>query len=407
MTLPRFSSREQVFQFLDGYTEELKRDLDQRRVGKGRGLVKSYLIETSGVARSETADVKDALGGTEWTALPIGRGEIYQIKDKRGNESFIERLSSRHLAIHTAQTSKIADAAVQRSVLSTSSLDFAWFSGGFFQTIWRSLIEPQMPDRFIAMKFEHFQRFDVNSWSGSLDDDDDGESLPRNRSSVSAISDLSRTISSILPNLQATYAPFFAIKMLHMPAEVSKGGLDLWSWGKVTYRSESFLEGRGRMMAIAEAYESTVNFIEDNLWLSSERTTLGDKSESVRIVGAPVTISFRTPLSAAVFEKLIQVTFIDGKGPLRLAGKPIAVSNERVHVYGIDLHLWQRIYLEITPKSIVAVLPRGTCGNTVHRLVANIQRYVSADIGVYVADVPYHRIVQDALYDRLPARLEG
>jgi hypothetical protein len=84
-----------------------------------------------------------------------------------------------------------------------------------------------------------------------------------------------------------------------------------------------------------------------------------------------------------------------GQGPLRLMGNPIRLSERKVHVYGVDLHLWQRIYLEMTPKHMTVVLPRGTCGNTIHRLVTNIQRYVAPTINVFIGDTRYSDLIQN------------
>ena len=41
------------------------------------------------------------------------------------------------------------------------------------------------------------------------------------------------------------------------------------------------------------------------------------------------------------------------------------------------------------PSRFIAVLPQGTCGNTIHRLVTNIQKMLEPDIEVYVGDVLY------------------
>jgi hypothetical protein len=74
----------------------------------------------------------------------------------------------------------------------------------------------------------------------------------------------------------------------------------------------------------------------------------------------------------------------------------------KVHVYGADRHLWQPINLELTDKGIVAILPQGTCGNTFHRLVTNIQRYVCPNIDAWIGSKPFQ-----SLADAMPSEKEA
>jgi hypothetical protein len=45
---------------------------------------------------------------------------------------------------------------------------------------------------------------------------------------------------------------------------------------------------------------------------------------------------------------------------------------------------WQPISLELSATRVVALLPKGTCGNTFHRLVTNVQRHVCPKIDVWL-----------------------
>lgn len=68
----------------------------------------------------------------------------------------------------------------------------------------------------------------------------------------------------------------------------------------------------------------------------------------------------------------------------------------KYHVYGMDRHLWQPIFLEMTRHQLVAVVPRGTCGNTIHRLVTNIQRFLDPAAKAFVGDKPYQDMVKES-----------
>ena len=82
------------------------------------------------------------------------------------------------------------------------------------------------------------------------------------------------------------------------------------------------------------------------------------------------------------------------RGRFRLWGNPIHVGPSHIHVYGVDRHLWQPVYLEFTRRHVVAVLPKGTCGNTVHRLVTNVQRFVDPAVKAWIGDEEYATIIQ-------------
>jgi hypothetical protein len=109
----------------------------------------------------------------------------------------------------------------------------------------------------------------------------------------------------------------------------------------------------------------------------------------------PLIINFAEELSEATFNRWMELAFRK-TNVFRLWGDPIRLGPRKVHVYGADRHLWQPINLEITAKRLVAILPRGTCGNTFHRLVTNVQRYVCPKIEVWLGAKPFEQLVRDA-----------
>ncbi|MCK4419840.1 hypothetical protein KAV79_08540, partial [Candidatus Aerophobetes bacterium] len=64
--------------------------------------------------------------------------------------------------------------------------------------------------------------------------------------------------------------------------------------------------------------------------------------------------------------------------------------------YGVDRHLWKPIFLELTDKYLTAIVPKGTCGNTIHRLICNIQRYIDPAAKAYIGDMEYKIMVDQS-----------
>ncbi|MBN1315820.1 MAG: hypothetical protein JXA42_10140 [Anaerolineales bacterium] len=400
-----FSSKEKAFDFLENYAGQRREEIDRRNLGQDQGLIKSYLIETLPCNGNVAMDVPAVLTGTNWRVTPIEQDALYRVQDNEGGFGFLEPLSSRHLVLHSTKETNRADKVVRNAVLSTSQLDFTWLAGSTFQTIWQNLIMPLMPDRLVTFKFEYLARFEETTWDGedeeqNVDEDWSTDELIERRASKSAITERSSQLAQFLPQLQDYHLPFRAIKMLRIPAADVHGGYDFWSWGKVTYRAPSFRVGRSQIRSIVRLYEKSTRQIEKKIWLQTEKTTLHNNNETMTLTGAPVTFIFKPPLSLQTFQNLIVTTFERGQGPFRLWGNPIYLGEDKVHIYGIDLHLWKRIYLEITRDQMIVVLPSGTCGNSVHRLVANIQRYLTPGVEVFVGDERYNTLIENAFIRR-------
>jgi hypothetical protein len=51
--------------------------------------------------------------------------------------------------------------------------------------------------------------------------------------------------------------------------------------------------------------------------------------------------------------------------------------------------------LEMTARRLIAMLPKGTCGNTFHRLVANVQRYLCPKTEVWLGAKPFQQLIDE------------
>jgi len=408
MALPAFRSRQELFDFLDDYARERKEEIDRWQLGKEKGLIKSYVLETAPPNGSAPADIAAILRSAGWQITPIDAGTLYQVDNVEGKPlGYLEPLSQRYLILHSIEEARWIDKTVKGDVKETASLDSMWLAGGFFSNLWQILILPQLPERYVKLKFEHLARFEgsAEEVEEEMDEDEEleegwmGQEVEERRASSLMIAERVDRIARFLPQFQDLHPPFKAIKMLRIPSTTGRGGYEFWTWGKITYRAHDFRDGRSQVISITRLYERVTQAIERTIWLQVEETKL-EESTDTTLRGAPVTLEFDSPLDLPTFKKFVTTTFERGQGPLRLWGNPIYLSDKKVHVYGVDLHLWQRIYLDLTPKRFVMILPRGTCGNTVHRLVTNIQRYLDPGVKTFIGDRPYDDLIRDALLGR-------
>ena len=134
------------------------------------------------------------------------------------------------------------------------------------------------------------------------------------------------------------------------------------------------------------AYKSVLEATEGVAWNDVQPPS--DRAFGVNFKGVPLIVRFKEELTEGTFKRWMDLAF-KKRGIFRLWGDPVWMGKTKVHVYGADRHLWQPINLEFTNKGIVAILPSGTCGNTFHRLVTNIQRFVCPKIDAWLGAKPF------------------
>lgn len=89
-----------------------------------------------------------------------------------------------------------------------------------------------------------------------------------------------------------------------------------------------------------------------------------------RPAGAPVSILFRRTVND--MDRFLEVLF-SCREPFRLWGNPVQVGEGVWDVEAVDLHVGQRINIQVEATGVTVVLPGGACGNTVARLASNLQ----------------------------------
>lgn len=408
MSTEDIRTREQVMNFLEGYALERKEELDFKHITKG--LVKSYLLETV-PSPSKEPDVESIFQNVGARLDRIDE-TLYKVWDTKQSRpfGFLEKLIPRHPVLYTTEDVTVSDPWVRRLVNSTHELDRLWISGWTFERLWQKVLEINPRRRYGRLAFEYQSIFEVDS--EEVEEDEDIEELEKEeepeekielykerRASRFTMVDRLETIQNRLPKLQEIYYPLYSISQLRFPA-AGRGGHDFYHNGKVTNRSDSFADHRAHLLYVLKIYKGATEDTEQKAWYSIEKTTLQVQGQFITLHGAPVVMKFKEPLSTETFEKWITSTFQRKRNTFRLWGNPIYIGSKKVHVYGADRHLWQSIFLEITDKHVIAILPKGTCGNTIHRLVTNIQRYVDAGVDVWIGEQNYKDLIAKAVDKR-------
>lgn len=409
------SDRFEVYRFFNGLSAELQAAAVKR---KRVPSVKSFLLEHvaargNGTPKPphvilENLDVESRRIDDNFYSLV---GDVVDSETKkitRATTGYLEQYNDRFFAYYTCEESVEAKKRVAKWV-QAPDLDFTWFSSPLLQALWDKDVSSRGDNRFGKLVFKHESIFDMPTDFAEAENEEGDEDQPQEmneeevdlttgsdedrieierRNARFEMGDRIGRIKKSLVNLQNNYDPLYALFALRIPSLTCHGGHDLYQAGQITNRTDSFEDHRNTVRYLYRLYKSILERTEEYAWHDLDK----NKAVKYGMMGAPLIVKFNEPLNQATFDRWVKKAF-QKRNRFKLWGEPIRLGPKKVHVYGADRHLWQPINLEITTDGIVAILPQGTCGNTFHRLVANIQHYVCPKIEAWVGRVKFENIV--------------
>ncbi len=388
--------RFEVYRLFDGLSEEGKDGLDRGRTRVP--LVKTFLLEhVSGRDGARTKSLQEIWDGLN--ASPVRIDETFCsvtgfVKDEDEKVSpmttgYIEQFDERFFAYYTVEDSQSARKRVRKWVTSSPDIDSTWFSSPLLKGLWDQYITKREDHRYTRLVFRHESVYDMpedaaddaenEEDSTVLDESADDHPEPERRRIRSEMGDCVSRLRKSLTGLRDSYPPLHALYSVRIPSTLQRGGHDLNQEGQITNRSNSFTDHRNHARFLWRLYKGVLEDTEDSAWGSK-----GTQAKpSVGWQGVPLIVKFGEPLSKATFDNFISKAFRKGNR-FNLWGEPQRLGPTKIHLYGADRHLWQPLNLELTDQRLVAILPRGTCGNTFHRLVANLQQWVCPKIEAWI-----------------------
>ncbi|MCF2649074.1 MULTISPECIES: hypothetical protein [Niallia] len=389
----QWKSREKVFNYLEEYSQSSKEQIDNYKMKNT--LLKSYVFETfdeslfnSKHVTRELLNVNSLFSDSKHTLEQIDE-ELFAFYESGKIIGFIEQLNMRFCTLYTTESSKYSDHLTRALVKKSTILDSLWISGKMYDNFLEEITSLHHPERFTKMKFEFNGMFEKNH----LNKD---EIIEHKVSSVSLVEEIGGIVDK-LQGVRRYFSSFHSVGSLRFPSHIGKGGHDVYQNGKFTNRSDSFSDHRMQLKQIVTIYQNMTERLEKKAWVEMEEVKSKDILINNSFKASPVTIKFSKPLSSNVFNNFIEFTFPKGREPFKIFGEVKRISEERVHVYGVDLHLWQNVVLDLSLEEFILFLPKGTCGNTIHRLVTNIQRFLDPQIDVFVGDIPYEEILNNVI----------
>ena len=388
--LPELGSRDDYVDWLEGYALPAVEELQEGR--SSRKLVKTYMLETVGAATAMPELTSVVPNRIRFDRLD---DTLYRVHD--GEHSgrvvgLLETIDDRHPVFYTTLGVDESDRWVHQVVDRNPWLDRLWLSSPILFELWQYIQRTTPSHRYVRLGFEH------EAWYEAADDttdepeaDPDDEERPsrveRRRSRVHLTERLA-VLEQKLPQLTELYDPLHSLVQVQVPSG-GRGGHLLYYDGKATNRSESFAEHRATVELVLRLYRGVTERAEERLWISTDEAGV----DGFTVKGAPVLIKFGRPLSQATFQRFVALGLQRKTSRFRIGGFVQSRGPTKVQLAAIDRHLWQPFLLEATSRHLLAVLPRGTCGNTIHRLVTNVQRLLDPDIQVWLGEERYEDAV--------------
>lgn len=398
--MPRLNSRENCVDYLEGYTEPTVEELANGKLN--RKLLKTYMLETAR-HNSDTPSIDSLF--PKHVQLHRLDDTLYRVEDAHHDNEVVgllEVLEKRHPVMYTTLDVNISNKWVRQVVDLNPWLDRLWLSSPILFELWNQVRLTTPDDRYVRLGFEHEAWYEVRKSANDSDErhiddnesvgEDSVQSIIERRKSTIRLTERLGELQAKLPQFLELYDPMHSLVHLQIPSG-SRGGHALYHDGHATNRSDSFVEHRQEIARVLKLYRRVTEYSEDRLWLDT--TDVGDGA--YKVTGAPVTIRFNQPLSEETFARFVELGLKRRTSKLRIGGYITWHGPTKVHVAAIDRHLWQPFLLEATSQQLTAVLPHGTCGNTIHRLVTNVQRLLDPHIEVWLGSESYKTAVANSM----------
>lgn len=293
---------------------------------------------------------------SEYLADMVGQADLeatedaYLFKARVGaNVFWVDQLDERFWSFHTDMPARAASAFLRDQIERRRDLDWMWLPSGHLRRPWPHTLSSRVRTQFSGGRF-----------------------LPED----SAVSDLrvqlsGRSAEQLLDLIQRD--PLYSSAVSFESVQTTLAVDDV---GVVT----EGMNRMGRFAVFGDSFELHLAFIRTVVSHYREFVELCERKSlgwdalpdgGGMVSGGPITIHFSRPIEDMdrFVSELLAV-----RRPFRLWGVPDIVDGV-AQVEAVDLHVGQRLRLDIGREWLRVYLERGNCGNTVARLISNLQHH--------------------------------
>lgn len=346
-----------------------EKEIDLR---KGRGPLKTYILEahTKNGDAIKTGKASEVLfEATKKFGLSVTETDDRTLfHASRGDAGFFfDILDSRFWIVHTMSNIDAAEPVLSQMVDENPNLDYAWPPSGLMRSLQKTGRPLGFAVDFDETVFLSPARFDAANESNEI---------VKIRLGGTGADRWLRQLEQFEPTVLA----FSMVKFSREDRATDS-------------RIIQELNERGRLKAAGNSITLHLQIV--SLFLDEYRSLILDIENSARIrpslsengktlLGDPLVFTFPRPLPE--FDVFVK-ELVSCKEPLRTWGLVEEIGTKRVHVEGVDLHTGSRMRFDVTPEFVRVYLGPKACGNTVARLLRNLQAHVNSTIQIHLPEV--------------------
>ncbi len=326
------------------------------------GQVKSRLLEAHPPEASPDGvkqllrDVADPAG----LQLMASGDELWELHDD-DTTFFVDTLHPRFWLLHTTARKAALDSLVRQHVLGDPRLDSAWLP-------WQELNRLEGERRWLKASSSPAQLDESGEvprrFRFQLEDDDPAAAL-----ALLATSER-----------YAASASFTGVASVLDEPELGRASVAADYRGGFAATGTSFEPVASLLWSTLDRYEAFVGALETRHQLRTEAVAHG----GLLLTGELAFIPF--PRRVTNLELFVRRLF-NCREPFRLWAVPREVSPGQWEANTVDLHVGQTLRMELTDRWLRIFLDDQTCGNTLARLVANLQHRFDARVALPSANV--------------------
>jgi hypothetical protein len=355
LSLDRSSMAERFSAAMRGSVDSM----DDLSLPAGRGNLKTFAVEVNGADDPETALAALADIATERGLVSSSTEDeaIMAVWDSTGS-FFVDVLTPRYWLFHTTSSAAWAGKFMRDAIGNSTDLDRCWFPWELLKQVMKTGGRPKwFKSDFLGNDLLPADNVAARRMRMQFEGDD---------------------ASDVLDILVGTDRLKPATALSQVATEVSGAGLGtndelVTNAGRFVARGQSFELHVGFVGQAITTYAGLVSRTEDRYgfrWHAEEGVGL-------RFDGEPVLVELGREIKD--MDRFVTGLFA-AREPFRLWAVPNFVSDSYVEAEVVDLHVGQHFRMDISPNFLRLFLPASACGNTVLRLVTNLQHRFNATI---------------------------
>jgi len=364
-------NRRELSELLDEHLRSVNVCFDREsEFPKGRGPLKTYIVEAHSpdgacLVEEEPPDVLRHIGkDSGLTVSGTDDRNLYQVRaDNVG--FFFDVLDPRFWVVHTMSNVDVAEQVLLSLIAKYPFLDHAWPPGDLMRSI-------QVTGKSLGFTIDFDETRLSQTAAAEAEILTEPDAVVKIRFGGTGAEALVQKLSEVVPNAMA----FAMVK-----------------FSREDPNTESYiineLDQRGRLKAAGNSISLHLQTVSAFLHEYKTFITMIEQAAKIHAVqqgglyGCPIVLEFPTPLRD--FRGFVKA-LVSCKEPLKMWGLVNPVRDDYVRIEAVDLHSGSRLRMDVTTTYLRMYLGPDSCGNTVARLLRNLQAHVSSVISLHLPE---------------------